>query len=423
MTRKVFISFLGTSNYKAIRYVEYAEEVDVVSPLRFVQEALLNRLQSILTVNDQIYIFCTNGALANWEDGEHENQQSKEMEWHEGLKSRIEKLHLPCLVETVPIPDGQSQDELWQIYQVVFDLLREGDQVYFDITHGFRSLPMLNTVLIDYAKLLKGIEVKAIYYGAFEAREKNNGVDYAPIWNLYVFNELQEWTTGASQLLTAGDAKSLSRILHRNNYEDVANLLYQFTSEIKTCRLNAIVQGKTAVLLSTKLDELQESKNILKPLKPLLMLLSSHFKGYKSNNLRNGVLAVEWCIEHQLVQQGYTFMSDLLLSLICQEIGVNYLNYHIRAAVGFALKQNPSTSSEFRYSKSPKIKLSQIRAIESTRMLNNIEMISECQILIDDKRHDMNHSGLNKDPEQANILTTDLVSTYEFFQRTTTQIK
>ena len=33
--------------------------------------------------------------------------------------------------------------------------MQDGDELYFDLTHGFRYLPMLVMVLINYSKFLK----------------------------------------------------------------------------------------------------------------------------------------------------------------------------------------------------------------------------------------------------------------------------
>ena len=46
-------------------------------------------------------------------------------------------------VQRIFIPKGQSEQEIWEIFQIVYDRLKSGDEVIFDITHAFRSIPML----------------------------------------------------------------------------------------------------------------------------------------------------------------------------------------------------------------------------------------------------------------------------------------
>ncbi|WP_425505358.1 CRISPR-associated DxTHG motif protein [Thermosulfurimonas marina] len=64
--------------------------------------------------------------------------------------------------------EGRSEEEIRDNFRKVIENLSEGEEVFFDITHSFRSLPMLNLVALSYARVLKGIRIRGIYYGAFE---------------------------------------------------------------------------------------------------------------------------------------------------------------------------------------------------------------------------------------------------------------
>src|SRR5699024_4490556 len=129
-------------------------------------------------------IFTTKEALHNWKSDIHFNKRKKEDVAYESLEKRIDALQLSCSHENIEIPNGKSTEEIWEIFQIVYDLIEKGDELLFDITHGFRSLPMLNMVLINYAKLLKEITVSGIFYGNWEARYTEKNKEYSPIWNL-----------------------------------------------------------------------------------------------------------------------------------------------------------------------------------------------------------------------------------------------
>lgn len=96
--------------------------------------------------------------------------------------------------------------------------MEEGDEVYFDITHGFRSLPMLGMVLMNYAKALKGIKVKAITYGAFDALGSRFNIEeripdpeqrIVPLLDLTGFHELQEWSIAADNFVKSGNTAKM----------------------------------------------------------------------------------------------------------------------------------------------------------------------------------------------------------------------
>ena len=65
--------------------------------------------------------------------------------------------------QAVHIPEGKSTEEMWELFEVIYSQLQEGDELYLDITNSFRYLPMLLVVLVNYAKMLKNVTVKAIF--------------------------------------------------------------------------------------------------------------------------------------------------------------------------------------------------------------------------------------------------------------------
>lgn len=53
----------------------------------------------------------------------------------------------------------------------VYDQLKSDDEIVFDFTHAFRSIPMVAIVILNYTKVMKDIRTNGIYYGAFEVLE------------------------------------------------------------------------------------------------------------------------------------------------------------------------------------------------------------------------------------------------------------
>jgi CRISPR-associated Csx2 family protein len=107
-------------------------------------------------------------------------------------------------VEFVPIPEGRSEQELWEIFDRVASAVDEGDTILLDITHAFRSIPMIVFAVATYLRRTKGVTIAHIIYGAYEARDENNR---APIFDLTPLLELLDWTGGAEALLKRGDAE------------------------------------------------------------------------------------------------------------------------------------------------------------------------------------------------------------------------
>ena len=66
------------------------------------------------------------------------------------------------------IPNGNSTRELWDIFKACEDVVDPKDEIILDITHAFRSIPLLVFIAASYLRQVKQVELKYIIYGAFD---------------------------------------------------------------------------------------------------------------------------------------------------------------------------------------------------------------------------------------------------------------
>src|SRR5574344_1597860 len=195
MARKVFISVLGTGFYDTCKYVNPTDKF-ISSETHFVQHATLEYIKANeWTADDVILILRTKKAREdNWDKTitNRFDVKAQSEKPYIRLESIIDRMNLRCKTSTLSIPDGINETEMWIIFTILFDALKDEDELYFDLTHSFRYLPMLLLVLGNYAKFLKEITVKHISYGNYEARNKEN--NEAPIVDLLSLSQLQDWT-------------------------------------------------------------------------------------------------------------------------------------------------------------------------------------------------------------------------------------
>ena len=137
----------------------------------------------------------------NWEDDGQWDRDNSCPKKCKGLKSCIGLMNLPFHVEGVRIPEGHDEKQIWEIFDIVYKVLAHGDEVVFDITHAFRSIPMLAIIILNYSKVLKNIQLQRIQYGAFEAlgpafKVKEIPIDQrvAPLIDLTPLVTLSDWT-------------------------------------------------------------------------------------------------------------------------------------------------------------------------------------------------------------------------------------
>lgn len=337
MARKVFISVLGSSPYKECVYVD--KNMDYKSkPVRFIQEAILEKTAQNWSENDAFLIFVTdgkNGSLEkNWKDTEAE-----------GLETRIKKLNLPPGFSEHRIPEGNNTEEIWKIFEIIYSKLKPNDYLYIDITHGYRYLPMLVVVLANYAKFLNNIQIDNITYGNYEGRDKQTGE--APIVNLTSFSTLQDWTNAVNEFIKSGSTNALTPLLlnEANNTKGAARQTLQkfeksirnFTNSISTVRGEEIYNSINIKKIREEIKQVRK-KIELTPLVPVLNKLEEKIKEFRNDySKENGETAIQWCLDHNLVQQAYTLGQEHIISIICDRFELNYRKKDDREFVSSAI--------------------------------------------------------------------------------------
>jgi len=214
---KTFISFLGTNDYLECSYNFHN---DIIKNVRFVQEAIIRLNCMEWSENDRIIIFTTDKSFRkNWVDNGHIDWNTGKTSESTGLENRIRDLDLDCQWQQVFIPDGKTESEIWDIFSIVFEQINQNDEIIFDITHAFRSIPMFAAVILNYTRVIKNISLQGWFYGAMEAVGSLNDVRQMsvekriiPIFDLTSFDQLTEWSNGIDQFLTSGNASKVSHL-------------------------------------------------------------------------------------------------------------------------------------------------------------------------------------------------------------------
>lgn len=427
MGRKVFLSVLGSTNYGECKYVVKSENFKS-KDVRFIQEAMLDYLQAKNWEATSVgYVFVTKGnegsKKRNWFDNGHIDRDTKYPIQCEGLDTRIQELNLPFKINPIEIPDGNSEVEIWEVFNDIYNCLSENDEIYFDITHGFRFLPMLAMVLLNYSKFLKNIIIKHISYGNYEGRnfERNE----APIINLVSLSNLQDWTSAASDFLSFGSLKKLSVELF--NYglpESEVSNIEKFSQEIYTNRGLAIIEGNSVSELKHALITIQKETPhaFFEPIQKEILKKIDYFK---KNDLINGFRAVQFCINHKLAQQGFTLLEEFIKSYILHVCEYSFEDENNRNLVSGCLLQDKYKNVKIEIAvgklKYEKLSLSEKEALNKL-CIKVFELPYKKKLtkelmkkLSSGSRNDINHSGFRKDPKTPEYF---FIRLKEYFEMT-----
>ncbi len=129
---------------------------------------------------------------------------------------------------------GMNELEIFENFNLIIKLqdeLEDGDEVYLDITHSFRSNAFWMFLVMNYLTDVedKNITVKAITYGMLEAQK--DGV--APVVDLNAFYKILQWIKGANNFKNYGNSYLIEENIENEklskklkNFSDALNMNY-----------------------------------------------------------------------------------------------------------------------------------------------------------------------------------------------------
>ena len=400
MGRKVFISVLGTGLYGRCKYVRTNNDF-VSDETLFIQSATLQYLKANDWGNNALGIFLLTDSARefNWKKSitQRYDNRSKQNVEYEGLESVIKRMALPFPIKDLPIPDGNNEKEIWAIFKKTFEELQDEDELYFDITHAFRFLPMLILVLCDYSKFLNNIRVASITYGNYEARDKET--DQAPIIDLTSISQLQDWTFAAGQYIENGSVGRLVSLCEQEfrpilkeskggnevaqNLRVFSQKLYAVTEERQTCRGMDIIKSNSFKGLKQSADKLEST--FIDAFNPIFDKIKSSLVSFDENeNVRNGLSAATWCYKNGLYQQSATILQEFVVSFFCLRHGIAIDDEVNREIINNTRKEGWIIEPE-KVDKLEEVLLDDL--FEDKNLINNFNNLTEV-------RNDFNHSGM-----------------------------
>lgn len=403
------LTFLGTTTYKECMY-KFEEKTHASA---FVQIALAQ-----IFAPQDVYVFLTGGEQGsrnrNWEG----NQRTGHIKGLKALSADLSTIKF----HPVDIPDGRTEEELWDIFARLLEQIEDGDEIIFDITHSFRSLPLIASACIQYVRALKKITLRGIYYGAFEAQD-SEGI--APIFDLTTFVDLMDWSQAVHAFTTSGHIAGLKKLLQNEatpllkaskgqNIEgqglrDLSTQLDALAQDLATCRGQNIYTYNHRKKLITSIETLKQEPSLVAALKPLLDLLEENIQsraiqGSEATRIvRRGFEAVHWCLDHGQTQQAYTFLQETIITYVCLIRGKNYQDRDTRKECALAL-----------------INASQRKASQSAKEQEWVQGLPE-EIFkeydaLSKYRNDINHCGI-VETIPAKKLQQRITNSFEIFRK------
>lgn len=332
---KILISSLGTGRQEDGEYKKAKYEIDGDRYITsFIADALVGHLKI-----DKLFLIGTNRSI--WDEayvafgGTDDKYQEELFERKENAEVTEEFLSefdqtlckkLECLgSKSYMIKYGIDDDELWDIFEKYLEIaenIEDGDELYLDITHSFRSLAMMSLVMTQFASSIsdKKFTLKGVYYGMLEYRGETEE-HIAPIVNLNILFELQEWIKAIDAIKKYSDFDPLVEILEKEGIEGNVNKAFIQLN-------NAIDMGNMASIHSfvqsagKKIRAISASDNkVIKLLAGEVITLVNELDHEKMSDFQYAL--AKWFYDNKNYALGYIALAEGIITKACEIKGYN----------------------------------------------------------------------------------------------------
>jgi CRISPR-associated Csx2 family protein len=320
---KILISSLGTGSKRDGSYMKANYEINQKRyRTSFIADALNKNLDF-----DKIYLVGTKKSI--WDEaylafgGESDEYLEELYEKKELGEIEDEVLNefrttLPKL-ETIIVKYGLDNDELWDNFSEFLNIakdIEDGDELYLDITHSFRSLALMSFVMAQFAHTIsnKNFKIAGVFYGMFEYQGENGGV--TPIVDIKILLEIQDWIKAIDAIKHYSDFNPLVRLLDENSIEkEVQNTFINLNNTISLANIASIRQFIDTA--SKKIRTVQNSENkIVKLLAPEILSLVDRLNREKMSDFQYELAL--WFYENKNYALSYMALGEAIITKTCE---------------------------------------------------------------------------------------------------------
>ncbi len=396
--KPILLSFLGIGKYYPVTYRIIGQ---TAQPSIFIARALAEVFEP-----EKVLIVRTTAAFEKFFEGKGLSENENK------ITDALADLYPLVEIVPVPIPDGKNPEELWEMFQAITKAVPEGCELILDVTHGFRSQPMIALAAAVYLQVVKHVKIRHIFYGAFDAKDRE-GV--APAFDLMPFMELIQMAQGFEYYLNRGDARPLAAMMKKLTIEGVD---MRIVGQIRNL-------GKDLELLSTsyaliRTTEILEKAQILvqrdfptidsamaSPFLYLIELAKARNEQIATANgvifSKEGIRAQSEIISRYLLagqyQQAVTLAREVMVSSVCLAHGLDPL-MNREQAEQILNEIAPDINPKEAY---PIEKSGKSYDRETAKIWGNLREI----------RNDLNHAAMRPGPAKTVRLLATVCSTCE----------
>jgi hypothetical protein len=292
------------------------------------------------------------------------------------------------------IPQGKTEAEIVEICEIMQAQIETKDHITLLASSHFPLLLPRLLPFLSFCKFSKTVRLGEVLLASDVAGSKEK-----TFLSLDASDKLQAWVSAADIFLKDGSSSHLQILMHRIA-PTVAEQFAEFALAITTVRGTQICYEFDFTSFKAGLKALAEQEP--RPeIRFIIDKIAKKYEPFMNKKTANGIYAVLWCLQHDMVQQGYTFLQETLMSyLLDQVLGVDAAEvrniFSVREIANEALKGKSYTELNFqmsspKYRNTPQVVVQKIRQIcqwaQGSELIPLYSQISGQAGLCNDMRH------------------------------------
>ena len=259
--------------------------------------------------------------------------------------------------QRVEVPYGIREEDWWQMLRNLTDIsIKEGDEIYLDITLGFRSLPLFSMLALIYFEKIHNAKTMGVFYGMWEYPQskifEGEEIKTTPVVDLSPVLKIKDWIEGYSLFRNFGDASMISGlVMKKPEAEDFSEKLSHISNAMG---LNYI---KDICRLSEELKQLKNSvKQAIDKNYPPASLITDElfdvlgeFSGKEGETYSQIHFRIsQWYREHRRYTQCIILLAEIMLTFLVENIDSNrVLDRNFRIKIGDNIINDTNTKEVF----------------------------------------------------------------------------
>ena len=222
---------------------------------------------------------------------------------------------------------GMNELEIFENFNLIIqiqDQLKDGDEVYLDITHSFRSNAFWLFLVMNYLTDVedKKIEIKAITYGMLEIIDRNlpKEKQIAEVVDLNAFYKILQWIKGANNFKNYGNSYLIEQNIEN---EKLSKKLRNFSDALN---MNYIASLRQSINSLKKLEE--DIKSLEGPAKLIIPKVIKDFMDRFATEEKDYLFQAElakWHFEQKRYAMAYININESIIGFIMDALDLPLL--------------------------------------------------------------------------------------------------